>query len=44
MKLSKFKEFLKLKKCHFSAVINLKDTDGIANCVDPDKTAPLGAV
>ena len=21
-----------------------KDADGIANCVDPDQTAPLGAV
>ena len=28
----------------FSAVMHLKDSKGMANSVDPDQTAPLGAV
>ena len=28
----------------FNAVMNLGDADGMANCIDPDQTAPEGAV
>ena len=35
---------LKLNSLVFKAVMHLKDGDGIANCVDPDQTAPEGAV
>ena len=30
--------------CLYYSVMRTKDADGIANSVDPDQTAPLGAV
>ena len=33
-----------LTKCLYNGVMHPKDADGIANSVDPDQTAPLGAV
>ena len=35
---------LKSESCGFTTVICPKDADGMANSVDPDQTAPLGAV
>ena len=35
---------LKLKQCDYHIVMSPIDADGMANCVDPDQTAPLGTV
>ena len=39
-----YQTLIKIKIFGFSGVIHLKDADGLANSVDPDQTAPSGAV
>ena len=39
-----YQTLIKIKIFGFSGVIHLKDADGLANSVDPDQTAPWGAV
>ena len=35
---------LQFEQCVYHRVMSQKDADGMANSVDPDQTAPLGAV